>query len=720
MKSRSLVACLLLVASSASARAQSAPPATTARPSLEEFLKRQALDLLQKRKQTVAAIKTPDQIAARQKQMHDFFVSSLGQQPERTPLKPRIVGTLSRPGYRIEKVIFESRPQHHTTALMYLPEGQGPFPGVLVPCGHSANGKAYEGYQRMCILLAKNGMAAFCFDPVGQGERVQMLDEKGAPAIKEGSTTEHTMAGIGAILVGRQAATYRVWDATRALDYLASRPEIDPKRLGCTGNSGGGTETAYLMALDDRVAVAAPSCYITSLERLFSTIGPQDAEQNITGQVAAGMDHADYALMRAPKPTLLCVGTQDFFDIQGSWDTFRELKLLYGRLGYGERIELYESDEPHGLTHPRREACARWFSRWLLHRDEPITETEAPIGSDAELQCTKSGQVLSDLKGVSAFDLNAQRAEELRPAREAFVRTASQSELRSRVRLLLGLPDRKPLAARLKPERPVSDSPIRIRSVSVETEPGLTLTATDMLPDWPDRSQPILLSLEGATAQPTATNTAGAGSFQIATGRRSTLANRRRLQYEVLRGRRVILAHLRGLDPDEVKNKKSAWFPDPDVHETFLSLHLGRPLLGQRTLDVLNLLEAIRADYPEGEFPGVELVATGSSALAALHAAILDEHGLVRALTLDGPLLSWTSVVKSGVSRGQFSNAVPGVLAYYDLPDLAARLEPLPLTIRQPVDPMGNPAKPADVEAAYAACRTVYGSAGNLILKSTP
>ena len=218
--------------------------------------------------------------------------------------------------------------------MLYLPEGKPPFPGVLVPCGHSANGKAAETYQRICILLAKNGMAAFCYDPIGQGERIQKLDADGKPAIREGSTTEHTMAGIGALLVGRQVASYRIWDGLRALDYLAGRPEIDPARLGCTGNSGGGTMTAYLMALDDRIAVAAPSCYITSLERLFATIGPQDAEQNITGQVAAGMDHADYVTMRAPKPTLLSVGTRDFFDIQGSWDTFREVKLLYGRLGF--------------------------------------------------------------------------------------------------------------------------------------------------------------------------------------------------------------------------------------------------------------------------------------------------------------------------------------------------------------------------------------------------
>src|SRR5439155_13767912 len=158
-------------------------------------------------------------------------------------------------------------------------------------------------------------------------------------------------------LVGRHAAHYRTWDAIRALDYLASRPEVDPRRLGCTGNSGGGTLTAYLMALDDRVAAAAPSCYITSLERLFETIGPQDAEQNITGQVAFGMEHADYVTMRAPKPTLICTATQDFFDIQGSWTTFREAKLLYGLVGHGEHVDPFEYNDKHGCSKPRRGAA---------------------------------------------------------------------------------------------------------------------------------------------------------------------------------------------------------------------------------------------------------------------------------------------------------------------------------------------------------------------------
>src|SRR5262249_53983307 len=319
--------------------------------------------------------------------------------------------------------------------------GKGPFPGVLMPIGHSTNGKAANDIQRGAILLARNGLAVLTYDPIGQGERRQLLDVMGKAAIPS-STNEHTLIGVGALLVGQNTATYRIWDGIRSLDYLASRPEIDPKLLGCTGCSGGGTLTSYLMALDDRIQAAAPSCYITSLERLFATIGPQDAEQNITGQVAFGMDHADYILMRAPKPTLICAATKDFFDIHGTWDTFREAKRVYGKLGYPERVELMESDTGHGYPKPQREAVVRFMSRWLRGVDQAVTEPDFPIEKDADLLCTRSGQVLEDLKGKSVFDLNAAAATELTKKRAELKRTLE--EFRKDVRQVIALPDTFP------------------------------------------------------------------------------------------------------------------------------------------------------------------------------------------------------------------------------------------------------------------------------------
>src|SRR5207248_3536007 len=137
---------------------------------------------------------------------------------------------------------YDSQPGFTVSALLYLPSTPPPYPGVLFPCGHSENGKAADAYQRACMLLAKNGLAVLCCDPVGQGERKQILTPDGAGQFP--ATREHTMEGVGAILLGTNLARTMIWDGMRGIDYLQSRPDIDSSRIGCTGNSGGGTLTS--------------------------------------------------------------------------------------------------------------------------------------------------------------------------------------------------------------------------------------------------------------------------------------------------------------------------------------------------------------------------------------------------------------------------------------------------------------------------------------------
>jgi len=409
----------MLAAAVLLAFAQSEPvfkPEDQPRKMLTAYLQGECGKAFEARRRDVAALKSEDDLRKRQNLLRAAFIEALGGYPEKTPLNARVVGTVKDNGFRVEKVIYESRPAHHVTGALYIPEGKGPFPGVLVPCGHSDKGKAEEAYQRISLLLVRNGFVVLCYDPIGQGERMQLLTPDGKPAIK-GNTTEHTMGGIGALLVGWSCASYRIWDGIRSIDYLASRPDVDPKRLGCTGNSGGGTMTAYLMALDDRIAAAAPSCYVTTLERLFATIGPQDAEQNITGQVAFGMEQTDYVTMRAPRPTLICTATQDFFDIQGSWTTYREAKQVYAMIGHAERVDLIEVNDKHGFSQPRREAALRWMRRWLQGVDDAAVETPAPVFKEEELRCTSTGQVLSELKGKSVFDFNLERGTALAAVR---------------------------------------------------------------------------------------------------------------------------------------------------------------------------------------------------------------------------------------------------------------------------------------------------------------
>ncbi len=142
------------------------------------------------------------------------------------------------------------------------------------------DGKAAENHQRVSILFARSGIAALSYDPIGQGERYQAFAPDGQPLTGGGQVTrprsqqlenlpgkptfgpveEHTLMGIGSILVGRNTATYRIFDGMRCIDYLVSRPDIDADKIGCTGVSGGGTLTSYLMALDERIKCAASVC----------------------------------------------------------------------------------------------------------------------------------------------------------------------------------------------------------------------------------------------------------------------------------------------------------------------------------------------------------------------------------------------------------------------------------------------------------------------------
>jgi cephalosporin-C deacetylase-like acetyl esterase len=665
---------------------------------LYAYLRGEAQKHFDARTAVIAGLKTPQDVEKRQVELKAKFTLALGGFPPRTPLKPQVVGTIKGDGYRIERVIYESRPDHHVTALLYLPEGQGPFPGVLMPLGHYANGKSAGEVQRGCILFAKNGLAVLAYDPIGQGERRQLLDAKGKSAIGS-STTEHTLVGVGALLVGESTATYRIWDGIRSLDYLASRPEIDPKRLGCTGCSGGGTLTSYLMALDDRILCAAPSCYITSLERLFDTLGPQDAEQNITGQVAFGMNHADYLLMRAPRPTLICCATKDFFDIQGTWTTFREASQVYGLMGHPERVALVEANTGHGYSKQHREAVVRWMCRWLLGKDTVAVEPDFPILKDEVLQCTRSGQVLSDFKGKSAFYFNAARANALAELRPVLFAKRTPDELVSAVRELLALPNHieGPKVTGLEGQKRATYD---VQKFHFGTEPGITVPGMWFKPHKVVAGRKLIVYAhgDGMAAQ------AGPGGA---------------LEKLVEAGDVVLAIDLRGLGetaPGKPAKKPSHF--GSDVKEAFLALHLNRPLLGQRVVDLLSVVEMLAAD-PEWKKLPLHLVGVGTSAPVALHAAALDKR--IQSATLHGCVVSWTAVAKTPMTINQLTSVVPGALKVYDLPDLAAAMPPRPLTLRGVVDAALEPVSRADLEAAYAGTRGAYAAlkAGDLLVLHT-
>jgi dienelactone hydrolase len=644
---------------------------------LYAYLEKECVKKFDERRKAIAALKTPDDIRKRQEALRTKFIEALGGFPEKTPLNARVTAKESRDGYRIEKVIYESRPDHHVTAILYLPEGSGPFPAVLFPCGHYTQAKAAEEYQRACILLAKNGIAALCFDPISQGERFQLLTAEGKPAAGVG-TFEHTHADVGALLVGRCTASYHVWDGIRSIDYLVSRPEIDAKRLGCLGNSGGGTQTAYLMALDERLFCAVPNCYITSLERLFATIGPQDGEQNIPGQVAFGMEHADYLLLRAPRPTQINCTTRDFFDIQGAWTTFREAKGIYAILGHAERADLFEWDAPHSISKPSREAATGWFRRWLAGVDEVPVEGAFTVATEADLRCTASGQVMTEFKGKTVFDFTAEREKELAPQRGKRAKDALLKE----VRRLIGLADSVPAA-----KGGSGSAGQGFSKISFETEPGIKVPAL-ALPAKDAKNSPLVLHVDGE------------GKAR-ATGREGV----------------ALSLDVRGMGETMPDGKRVGWEGafGLDWKESFLGMHLNRPLLGQRVTDVLSVLGTL--DHPSG----IHAIGVGAAAPVVLHAAALDPR--ITEVTLEEGVISWSAVARTPVTKLVLTNVVPGALTVYDLLDLAAAIAPRPLTIKNPVDPAGKPVSQAALEETYSSARAAYkaaNAADKLILKAAP
>lgn len=623
---------------------------------LYRHLQEEAVAKLKARSESRLAIKTESEASKESARVRDWLRQTLGPWPEKTSLNARVTGTVKGAGLTVEKVIFESRPGHHVTANFYRPTTPPPWPGVIVPCGHSANGKAAETYQRASILLAKSGIAALCYDPIGQGERVQALKPDGKPLFA-GSTTEHTRIANGSLLVGLQTAHYRVWDGIRALDYLESRPEIDKNRLGCTGNSGGGTLTSFIMAVDDRVSAAAASCYLTTYERLLATIGPQDAEQNISGMIAAGLDHGDFILARLPRPTLMCVATRDFFDITGAWQTFREAKKLFGATGFGERVDLFEFDDTHGFSMPRRVAATRWLRRWLLDKNDAVIEPEFTIFTDTQLQVTTTGQVLNETGEKSVFELNRELAEKLVAARSQ----KKIGELKSAIRNRLHLP-RTIKPANLHLGKLIEN---QLQQVYYTVNDGFELAGLKMTVQSGE-----LVDCKRESVEMPVTVIVGADkpSLQMKPDDVKTLLLRLKEGKVVVPDGHVVILDLSGTGSSGAPLKKSNDPNGPDWREAELARLLNKNLVGLRAADLLNVLGL---EFQSSKDLG--LVALGRSVIPALNAAAYS-NSIKRFDEMEGPV-SWQDETGRPASKLHLADIVPGVLADYDLPELRRALK---------------------------------------------
>jgi len=358
---------------------------------LYHHFRRQADDLLEARAAEILTIDSREGWLARQEEVAAALRRAIGPLPARTPLNVRITDTVVKPGIRVEKLVYESVPGFHVTAALFLPdEMEAPAPAILFASGHSVDGFRAPAYQTMILNLVHKGFIVLAFDPVGQGERLEYVDETTDEPLF-GPTRQHSYPGAQQLIVGHSPARLMIWDAIRGIDYLVSRDEVDPERIGVTGRSGGGTQSSFVAALDERVLAAAPEAYLTSYGRLFASRGPQDAEQNFVHGIALGLDHPDLLEVRAPKPTLVIATTRDIFSIQGTRETVAEARRAFDVLGDASALEMVEDDEGHASTRRNRESMVRFFQASLgrpgeAHEDEAIQALSA-----AELTVTPTG-----------------------------------------------------------------------------------------------------------------------------------------------------------------------------------------------------------------------------------------------------------------------------------------------------------------------------------------
>ncbi len=348
-----------------------------------------------------AAIRNEADVRRVQARIRERLLLALGGLPQvKTPLNAKITGRIQLSGYHVENLIFESLPGVYVTANLYVPDGSAARrPAVLVPCGHSSTGKLY--YQSMGHRLAKLGYVVLCWDPVGQGERSQFWDAGKGKSRYNLICGEHAVLGNLAYLAGANLARWEVWDGIRAVDYLLTRPEVDPARLSITGTSGGGFQTAHIGALDDRIGVVIPSCYITALpmrmnNRIFKD-PDSDPEQDLFEMVSGGVDHPGLMLLVYPRAAFMAVAVEDFFPIEGGRRTFREIESIYRTLGHPERIGIAEGYHGHEYSRENLTAAFRFMNRFA---GLPWMETLPAEGKldDRQLLCTKSGQVLLEFE----------------------------------------------------------------------------------------------------------------------------------------------------------------------------------------------------------------------------------------------------------------------------------------------------------------------------------
>ncbi len=606
-----------------------------------------------------------------------------GISPAKTPLNPQVTGRIEEPCYDIEKVIFHSRPNFPVTALLYIPKNvELPAPAVLVPCGHSLNGKA--GYQAVGQILATHGYVVLQYDPIGQGERLQYSDGKGGSWIGA-CCSEHNFIARQQALVDEFFGSWRVWDGIRACDYLLSRPEVDPKRVAITGNSGGGTLTSLILANDDRYTAAAPSCYITTWRRNAENELPADAEQQPPKALSFGMDMDDLLALHAPKPLLILTQRWDFFDLRGAQQVYKRLQHLYKLFDAEENLQLFTGPHPHGFTQPLRETMCGFFNKSYNYGAAQVNEPEIKEENDETISVTEHGQVSEiDPAPNTVWAFTAAKSRELKAVRPKLQGADLTAVVENALNLDTsstsgGIPEYRILRPRQDQNWP---KPC-ISRYFVETDEGMGAIVYGIKDEMevapPELKKNVVLyvphaaTAEDMTTEPLVKELSASGKDVYSVD---------------LRGYGEMLPH-------SCSGRRTAreLYGVTYFYASFYDM-LNKSLLTCAVEDLLRVIDWCRGSGAES----VHLVGRGCGSIIAAFAATL--HNSVQNVTLKNAPLAFSEWAETENMQWPVSVCVRGILKHLDIPVLYRYLEDRKnLQLIEPWDATMNLADPEAVNA---------------------
>jgi len=538
----------------------------------------------------------------------------------------------------------------------------------------------------------KKGFVVLAFDPVGQGERLQYFDEKEGKS-RFGPTTEHSYPGAQCYISGYSPTKYFIWDGIRSVDYLLSRKEVDPERIGMTGRSGGGTQTAFTAAVDDRILAAAPECFITSMEYVLKSIGPQDAEQNLYHMLSEGIDHADLLEVRAPRPGLMITTTRDFFSIQGARETFGEVKQFYNMMGAGDQISMVEDDTVHASTKKNREAMYLFFQKYLNNPGSPA-DLDVEVLDEKELWATETGQLATSLKGETIYSLNKE---------------VVQNQI-ARLKVLRGSEDFDEHSSRVENEakqmsgfRNPDDFGKAVFSGRYAKKEYLL--EKYLVPGSGDYMMPAVLFI------PVEKRNGEVVLLLDDQGMEHTASKDSLLVHSMVKqGYSVLLFDVPGigsLGPGYLRG--DAYIDNTSYNQWFAGILTNKSTVGMRAEDILRIVYFIETGI--GKFESVSAIASGASGSELLHAAVFDKS--IQKICLVHPFTSFADIVLNGdYSPAFIPSTVAGAIEKYDLPDLMAALSPRKVLIINPLSGNGDPAGDDQKFCNLSYPRIVYNQKG--------